>query len=49
MKKRLPKENRRANFLACNSSTGMYKNDNIKQRKPKNKHMPNPMKRCVRL
>lgn len=48
-KKRLPKVNKSANFLAFSSSTGMYRKDNMKHRIPKNKHIPKPKNRCVLL
>lgn len=45
-KKRLPKVNKRANFLALNSSTGIYIADKEKHKIPIHMHNPNAVKRC---
>lgn len=45
----LPSVNSNENFIDFSTITGKYKNDKIKQRTPRKRHIPNPINRCVRL
>lgn len=49
IKNMLPNVNSNENFIDFNTITGRYRKDKMKQRIPRNRQIPNPMKRCVRL